>query len=132
MLRLIGGAFCFAAGFVLTTRGVVYSLPLFAIGFLFLASSNKIRISSPKVEEYERVITLAETNRLLESEIGALRRINTERETTIKDLQNMIMMYKERVKKLNSEKNLERVPIDNVEDLMIGWTKAKEIARGKT
>jgi len=41
------------------------------------------------------------------------------------------MMYKERVKKLNSEKSLERVPIDSVDDLMIGYTKAKEIAKGE-
>jgi len=62
MLRIIGGAICFAAGFILT-RGVVYSLPLFAVGLLFLASSN--RISNIQVEESERVRTLAETNRLL-------------------------------------------------------------------
>ncbi len=128
MLRIIGGALCFAAGFILT-RGVMYSLPIFAVGLLFLASSN--RISNIQVEESEKVKTLAETNRLLESEIGALRRINTEREATIKDLQNTIMMYKERVKKLNSEKNMGRVPIDSVDDLMIGYTKAKEIARGE-
>lgn len=126
MLRMIGSAICFAAGFFLS-KGVVYFLPIFAIGLLFIMSQNKI--SNIKTKESEKFINLVEANRLLETELGASNRLTKERETSIKDLQSTIEMYKKRVKKLTIQKNMEKVPSDSdsVDDLIKGYNDAKKI-----